>query len=63
MLAYSFFCSQSKSYHLSYFFPIVIIHDSLHFHKKMGYIQVARMMTIGKKYDRWYDLLWLQKKL
>ncbi|MBR5959374.1 MAG: N-acetyltransferase [Clostridia bacterium] len=38
-------------------------HDSLHFHKKMGYIQVARMMTIGKKYDRWYDLLWLQKKL
>ena len=38
-------------------------HDSLHFHQKMGYIQVARMMTIGKKYDRWYDLLWLQKKL
>ena len=40
-----------------------LTHDSLHFHKKMGYIQVARMMTIGKKYDRWYDLLWLQKKL
>ena len=38
-------------------------HDSLHFHQKMGYVQVARMMTIGKKYDRWYDLLWLQKKL
>ena len=38
-------------------------HDSLHFHEKMGYVQAARMMTIGKKFDRWYDLLWLQKKL
>ena len=40
-----------------------LTHDSVYFHQKMGYAQVARMMTIGKKYDRWYDLLWLQKKL
>lgn len=38
-------------------------HDSLHFHQKMGYSQVARMKGIGKKFGRWYDLLWLQKKI
>ena len=38
-------------------------HDSYEFHRKMGYAQVARMKTIGKKFNRWYDLLWLQKKI
>lgn len=38
-------------------------HDSYVFHRKMGYEQVARMKTIGKKFNRWYDLLWLQKKI
>ena len=40
-----------------------LTHDSRLFHLKMGYIQVAWMKGIGKKYDRWYDLLWMQKKL
>ena len=40
-----------------------LTHDSLHFHLKEGYTQVARMKEIGKKFDRWYDLLWLQKKI
>ena len=37
--------------------------DSYNFHTKMGYEKVAVMKAIGKKFDRWYDLIWLQKKL
>ena len=40
-----------------------LTNDSLRFHLKEGYVEVAHMKTIGKKFDRWYDLLWLQKKL
>lgn len=38
-------------------------HDSIRFHISKGYTQVAHMKTVGKKFDRWYDLLWYQKKL
>lgn len=38
-------------------------HDSFKFHTSMGYKKVAQFDTIGKKFDRWYDLLWMQKKL
>ena len=38
-------------------------HDSLKFHKKEGYYKVAQMNAIGKKFDRWYDLIWMQKKI
>lgn len=37
--------------------------DSYNFHTKMGYVKVAHMKGIGKKFDHWYDLIWLQKKL
>jgi phosphinothricin acetyltransferase len=37
--------------------------DSYNFHTKIGYEKVAHMKAIGKKFDRWYDLIWLQKKL
>ena len=37
--------------------------DSYNFHTKMGYEKVAHMKAVGKKFDRWYDLIWLQKKL
>ncbi len=37
--------------------------DSYHFHTKMGYEKVAHMKAVGKKFDHWYDLIWLQKKL
>lgn len=37
--------------------------DSFHFHTKMGYEKVAHMKAIGKKFNRWYDLIWMQKKL
>lgn len=37
--------------------------DSFKFHIKMGYEKVAHMKSVGRKFDRWYDLIWLQKKL
>ena len=40
-----------------------LTHDSLKFHCKEGFEQVAHMKGIGRKFDRWYDLLWMQKKL
>ena len=40
-----------------------LTHDSYKFHTRSGYTKVAHMKTIGKKFDRWYDLLWMQKKL
>lgn len=36
---------------------------SKNFHLSRGYSQVAHMKAVGKKFDRWYDLLWFQKKL
>lgn len=38
-------------------------HDSYLFHQKEGYEKVAHMKTVGKKFNRWYDLLWMQKKI
>jgi len=40
-----------------------LTHGSYNFHKKMGYKEVAHMFKIGKKFDRWYDLLWMQKSM
>ena len=40
-----------------------LCHDSFLFHLKQGYVQAARFRGVGKKFGRWYDLLWLQKKL
>ncbi len=33
------------------------------FHIKSGYEKVALMKKIGKKFDRWYDLIWFQKRI
>jgi phosphinothricin acetyltransferase len=40
-----------------------ISHDSYKFHIKEGFSQVAHIKSVGKKFDRWYDLLWFQKKV
>ena len=40
-----------------------LTHDSVRFHEKEGYEQVAWMKGVGKKFDRWYDLLWMEKKI
>ena len=37
--------------------------DSYEFHKKKDYVEVAHMRNVGKKFDRWYDLKWMQKVL
>ena len=29
----------------------------------MGFALAARLPGIGKKFGRWYDLLWMQKKI
>ncbi|MCR4787185.1 MAG: GNAT family N-acetyltransferase [Lachnospiraceae bacterium] len=38
-------------------------HDSCCFHLREGYSEVALMRSVGKKFDRWYDLKWYQKRL
>ncbi len=40
-----------------------LTHDSVKFHTKEGYKKVAQMESVGKKFDRWYDLIWMQKKI
>ena len=38
-----------------------LTHDSLEFHKRMGYTQVARFHRCGYKFGNWYDLIWVEK--
>ncbi|MBP5191966.1 MAG: N-acetyltransferase [Eubacterium sp.] len=40
-----------------------LTHDSIKFHTEQGYKKVAHMETVGRKFDRWYDLIWMQKKI
>ena len=54
LLAGAAYCEQEDQY---------LSHDSFLFHLKMGFVQAARMPGIGKKFGRWYDLLWMQKKI
>ena len=36
---------------------------SLALHRKRGYQQVAHFSKIGYKFERWHDIVWLQKSL
>lgn len=40
-----------------------LTHDSYKFHTKMGYEKVAQLKGVGKKFGKWYDILWMQKVL
>ena len=40
-----------------------LTHDSEAYHIRMGYSKVAHMKSVGKKFNRWYDLLWFQKRI
>ena len=40
-----------------------ISHDSYKFHIREGFSKVAHIKSVGKKFERWYDLLWFQKKV
>lgn len=37
--------------------------DSYKFHLRKGYVMAGHLKDVGKKFNRHYDLLWLQKKL
>ena len=34
---------------------------SVIFHKKMGYLEVAHFHQCGYKFDKWYDMIWMEK--
>ena len=34
---------------------------SVIFHKKMGYLEVAHFHQCGYKFNRWYDMVWMEK--
>lgn len=40
-----------------------LTNDSSRFHICKGYVKVADMKAVGKKFGKWYDLLWFQKRL
>jgi len=37
--------------------------DSIAFHERMGFAVVARMPEVGRKFDRWLDLVLMQRVL
>ena len=36
---------------------------SLALHRAVGFEEVGTMREVGRKFDRWIDLMWLQKVL
>ena len=40
-----------------------LTNDSYKFHTKEGYFKAGQLQDVGKKFGRYYDLLWLQKKI
>ena len=37
--------------------------DSVRFHEKMGYRMAGHFHACGRKFDRWYDMVWMEKHL
>jgi len=35
--------------------------ESIEFHEKLGFTEVARMPEVGRKFDRWLDLVLMQR--
>jgi L-amino acid N-acyltransferase len=36
---------------------------SIHLHRKLGFEPVAHLREVGRKFDRWLDLVFLQRAL
>ncbi len=36
---------------------------SVHFHTRMGYRKAGRFHRCGYKFDRWYDMVWMEKSI
>lgn len=37
--------------------------SSLRFHERLGYMKVAHFKCCGYKFERWYDMVWMEKQL
>lgn len=37
--------------------------DSVNFHRRLGYRMVGRFFQCGYKFDRWYDMVWMEKQI
>lgn len=37
--------------------------DSVRFHEQLGYAKVAHFHQCGKKFGRWYDMIWMEKMI
>ena len=40
-----------------------LTYDSVRFHEKMGYRMVGEFHKCGYKFDRWYNMVWMEKHL
>lgn len=40
-----------------------VTNGSLHFHQRLGYTLVGRFHNSGYKFERWYDIVWMEKML
>ena len=38
-----------------------LTHDSVYFHEKMGFTLCGTFRKCGRKFDRWYDMVWMEK--
>ena len=37
--------------------------DSIRFHERLGFVATARLREVGRKFDRWLDLVFLQRRV
>ena len=40
-----------------------VTNGSLNFHQRLGYTLVGRFHNSGYKFDRWYDVVWMEKMI
>ncbi len=38
-----------------------LTHDSVSFHSKMGYTKAGHFHKCGHKFNRWFDMIWMEK--